>query len=1004
MSKGSENFAVSDRFIEKEIKFKPAFDEYLRVMESLANDGMNGSSQGIDGYHSNESLAGEDTCNENASKGRLRSSSHHKKNVVTVESEDYPDDKIDSWDQNLHVSDKLVENDGNWTQRVSNRGQVGSKQSRRNLGNVSREKHHVISDRVSGNGKMGSKSKTPFGEDRRLRLYPKEDDIGVKKINGYFELRKLGNSNVDSSIAQKNGKWTEGEVDSEKAGNLGIDKSKDNVNRKGHDGKFYVLGKGASPVTISEGVHAYNKDMTNMQKKQQQKDGRLAKSQINNTKRKMDMDKLVMRQRTVFTMQDGKNKKSEVYKGRLKQDSSIAIDDETNLDKCNNDNYTVEGVHWAGSMNDEKANCIRRNINEIESDDDDDEVYADEIEINADSHDREIQTWGSHDDEKEIHAQYNTQTRAWLHEDVARVRKRDHTNSERHGISSGEYVQTKKNEKVRSSGQLSVEDDNLSGLWMERKAFETFEVFTDVRNRPRVLRMEMEERIKKLAKSLNGMNVNVPEWKFSKMMHSAKIKFTDHSILRVIQILGDLGNWRKALQVVEWLHSHERFKSYKSKYIYTTVLDVLGKARRPVEALNVFHAMRRQLSSYPDLAAYHCIAVTLGQAGYMKELFDVIDCMRTLPEKKFNLGMLTKWDPRLEPDIFIYNAVMLECGKYNLVHEFFQKVEKNSIPSALNYKVLVNALWREGKTDEAVLAVQDMERRGVVGSASLYYDLARCLCSAGRCKEALQQVDKICKVAKKPLVVTYTGLMQACLDSGNVQNGAYIFNHMQKFCSPNIVTHNIILKAYTEHGMIEEAKHLFQKLLEGRDGESSENNAKDRVLPDRFTFNTMLEACIYGRRWDDFERIYKQMLHHGYHFNPKRHLRMILEASKAGQGQMVDVTWDRLVQSGQPLPLPLMKERFCLKLHEGNISEALSCIIDYQTTEPHTISEKVWLNLFNDNAFRIRKDTLAALVDKFTTVTESDGPDSRFENLVSSCEKFIKTQSEVVDSFSLGIR
>lgn len=52
----------------------------------------------------------------------------------------------------------------------------------------------------------------------------------------------------------------------------------------------------------------------------------------------------------------------------------------------------------------------------------------------------------------------------------------------------------------------------------------------------------------------------------------------------------------------------------------------------------------------------------------------------------------------------------------------------------------MNTLWREGKIDEAVLAVQDMENRGIVGTASLYYDLARCLCSAGRCDEALLQV------------------------------------------------------------------------------------------------------------------------------------------------------------------------------------------------------------------------------------------------------------------------
>lgn len=53
----------------------------------------------------------------------------------------------------------------------------------------------------------------------------------------------------------------------------------------------------------------------------------------------------------------------------------------------------------------------------------------------------------------------------------------------------------------------------------------------------------------------------------------------------------------------------------------------------------------------------------------------------------------------------------------------------------------MNTLWREGKTDAAVSAVEDMERRGIVGSAALYYDLARCLCSAGKCEEALMQVD-----------------------------------------------------------------------------------------------------------------------------------------------------------------------------------------------------------------------------------------------------------------------
>lgn len=76
--------------------------------------------------------------------------------------------------------------------------------------------------------------------------------------------------------------------------------------------------------------------------------------------------------------------------------------------------------------------------------------------------------------------------------------------------------------------------------------------------------------------------------------------------------------------------------------------------------------MQKELASYPDLAAYHCIAVILGQAGMMKELFDVIDCMRSIPEKKFKLGMLQKWDPRLEPDLIVFNAVSNLCCQRTL--------------------------------------------------------------------------------------------------------------------------------------------------------------------------------------------------------------------------------------------------------------------------------------------------------------------------------------------------
>ncbi|KAE9593472.1 hypothetical protein Lal_00028819 [Lupinus albus] len=573
---------------------------------------------------------------------------------------------------------------------------------------------------------------------------------------------------------------------------------------------------------------------------------------------------------------------------------------------------------------------------------------------------------------------------------------------------------------------------------VERAAFTNLE---DI-SRLQFSHKELEERIQKLARLLNGADIDLPEWLFSKAMRSAKIKFNDYSITRVIILLGNLGNWKRVIQVIEWLQRRERFKSNKLRHIYTAALDALRKSRRPVEALNMFNAMQQQMATYPDLVAYRSIAVTLGQAGHMKELFDVIDIMRSPPKKKFKTGPFEKWDPRLEPDSVVYDAVlnacvkgkqwegafwvlqqlkkegqqpsattyglvmevMFSCGKYNLVHEFFRKLQKSYIPNSLTYRVLVNTLWKEGKTDQAVLTVQEMENRGIVGSASIYYDLARCLCAAGRSHEALMQIDKICKVANKPLVVTYTGLMQACLDSGNIQEGAFIFEKMKEICAPNLVTFNILLKAYLDHGMFQEAKELFEKMLENTNLRRGNADYKMLVTPDIYTFNTMLDACVAEKRWDYFDDIYLRMFRHGYHFNAKRHLRMVLEASRAGKIGPLEITWKYLANTGRIPPSALVKEMLCLKLEKDDYVSALTCITNNSPKDLQPFSKSSWLNLFKDNSQRFQKDRLVRLMNEASNVvSNSSTANPILVYLMESCKEFLCANDlSVADKDSVG--
>ncbi|CAN4081916.1 unnamed protein product [Withania somnifera] len=504
-----------------------------------------------------------------------------------------------------------------------------------------------------------------------------------------------------------------------------------------------------------------------------------------------------------------------------------------------------------------------------------------------------------------------------------------------------------KNQKRKSVSKERHVDEMVS---TEREAFKSMD--GDAYDKPRVTKAEMEDRIQKLAKGLNDADIDTPEWMFSQIMRSAQIKFSDHSILRIIQILGRLGNWRRVLQVIEWLRSCELFKSHKLRYIYTAALDALGKARRPVEALNLFHAM---------------------------QVLNACARRKSWEGTFWVLQHLKLWDRH--PSITTYGLVVeFEYGQYNLVHDFFKKMQKSCVPNALTYKVLVNTLWKEGKTDKALLAVEDMERRRIVSTASLYYELARCLCSAGRCEEALT-MEKLCKVATKPLVVTYTGLIQACLDSGDIQSGAYIFNHMDQFCSPNLTTYNIVLKAYLDSGMFEEANQMFFKLLDNGNFISSKLDGKDKVFPDVHTFNLMLDACAAEKKWDDLKFAYSHMLKYEYHCNAKRHIQIVLDSCRTGEveGLGSGRSGSTSATSQRNVRRAARKRRHCCC--PGLCYRLSVC----------SVAGILWMKFFVENFDRLSDAALFRLLQELSQVVARN--DSRIlHNLMACCKEFLRTR------------
>ncbi|XP_022739855.1 pentatricopeptide repeat-containing protein At5g67570, chloroplastic [Durio zibethinus] len=512
-----------------------------------------------------------------------------------------------------------------------------------------------------------------------------------------------------------------------------------------------------------------------------------------------------------------------------------------------------------------------------------------------------------------------------------------------------------------------------------------------------------KEAIRFLVDRLSEREITEKHWKFVRIMKQSGLQFTEWQLLRIVEGLGKNGKWRQAMAVVQWLYGNKERKDFKSRFVYTKLLSVLGKARRPQEALRVFNLMLGNCHIYPDLAAYHSIAVTLGQAGLLKELLNIIECMRQKPSKRIKNMRRKNWDPVLEPDLVVYNAVlnacvplqqwkgvswvfqqlrksglrpngatygiamevMLQSGKYDLVHEFFEKMKRSGeVPRALTYRVLVKAFWEEGKINEAVEAVQDMEQRGLIGTPSVYYELACCLCENGRWQDAMIEVEKMKKLSdRKPLEITFTGLIMASMDGGHVNDCISIFQYMKDHCAPNIGTINAMLKLYGQNDMFSKAKELFEEINKAKSGPYDSLNGKfTSLIPDGFTYSLMLEASASAHQWEYFEYVYKEMSLSGYQLDQTKHAILLVEASRAGKWYLLEHAFENFLEGGE-IPHPLFfTEMLIQAISRSNYEKAVT-LVNAMAHAPFQVSEKQWTELFGKSRDRITHCSLAKLLD-----------------------------------------
>ncbi|KAJ6315186.1 hypothetical protein OIU78_018637 [Salix suchowensis] len=98
-------------------------------------------------------------------------------------------------------------------------------------------------------------------------------------------------------------------------------------------------------------------------------------------------------------------------------------------------------------------------------------------------------------------------------------------------------------------------------------------------------------------------------------------------------------------------------------------------------------------------------------------------------------------------------------------------------------------------------------------------------------------------------VYAYTSLITACVSNGRYREAVTVFKNMEEEgCKPTLITYNVILNVYGKMGM---PWNKIKGLFEGM------KNAG--VLPDEYTYNTLITCCRRGSLHEEAAAVFKDM-------------------------------------------------------------------------------------------------------------------------------------------------
>lgn len=274
---------------------------------------------------------------------------------------------------------------------------------------------------------------------------------------------------------------------------------------------------------------------------------------------------------------------------------------------------------------------------------------------------------------------------------------------------------------------------------------------------------------------------------------------------------------------------------------WTIMISQYGQAGLTEMALRAFQDMKRE-GYQPDGSTYKYVILFLcGKKGRKVDeavrIFQEMVHAGSVPDKE---------------TIGTYLSTFCEVGKIEDARRCVISLCKLGFEMQVAYSILVKAICRAGKTDEALTLLHEIEKIGCTIDRYMYGSIIHSLLRGGRAEEALSKVEEMKRVDIPCTVYVYTSLMVHFFKERDSGKALEIFMKMQEEgCELTVVTYSALVRGFMNNGMVKEAWDIFYKMkLKG-------------PFPDFETYSMFMRSLCNAGRSEEALLLIHEMLDKG---------------------------------------------------------------------------------------------------------------------------------------------